>query len=332
MFEVRIAEMRNKGKKVYSPIRFYIIHLCMNLRHHDINVIKRIDELCKELPEHEYTAGLYSSLMYFHSKFLAKDDKINKADYYFNRLLCCDKSFVCDPDKVLWYCRYKLDFNVNINEILAILSKFNYKKVKKDTSYVVESLFSDYFTRLKGDDLSRLYDLLYKNRFIDKLDSALFLIINKMLMENDVRKAIEIFKSCKCINIGEVDIIREIFKLEDKKETNILFESVMEEFKNLKIDKNYAYGCLIIGYLQMNNFKMVDNIVRNNGIDNVFIVSYFDLYFKKCLFFLNIELFKNNFNLLYKNLERYVEKSESFKLDDSSSLKKRDKVLAMLIL
>jgi hypothetical protein len=58
MFEVRIAEMRNKGKKIYSPIRFYIIHLCMNLRHHDINVIKRIDELCKELPEHEYTAGI----------------------------------------------------------------------------------------------------------------------------------------------------------------------------------------------------------------------------------------------------------------------------------
>jgi hypothetical protein len=165
--------------------------------------------------------------MYFHSKFLAKDVKINKADFYFNRLLCCDKSFVCDPDKVLWYCRYKLDFNVNINEILAILSKFNYKKVKKDTCYVVESLFSDYFTRLKGDDLSRLYDLLYKNRFIDKLDSALFLIINKMLMENDIRKAIEIFKSCKCINIGEVDIIREIFKLDDKNETNMLFESVM---------------------------------------------------------------------------------------------------------
>jgi hypothetical protein len=80
----------------------------------------------------------------------------------------------------------------------------------------------------------------------------------------------------------------------------------------------------------MNNFKMVDNIVRNKGIDIVFIVSYFDLYFKKCLFFLNIELFKNNFNLLYKNLERYVEKSESFKLNDSSSLKIRDKVLAML--
>ena len=330
-YEIQISEMSRKGKNIFPSIRSYIHYLCSNTKKYNENVAKRIEELCSHLPLNEYNTVTYSNLLVYYSKFPTSS---TKADFYFEKLLesikNSDGKFVF-ANKIIDYCRYKLDSNVNISTVLQILSQFNFginaKEYEKKYEEI-ESLFIDYFGRLSSDELFRISKILDKNEYTDKMDKIVFLVVNKALVENDILKAIEIlseFDNKKDNNSVEVDILRNIWLQKSDNDKIFFIKSTIQRQNNVddnkrkKFDKYSFWSFIIISNIQLQNFKMVDTVISNKGFENVFGIEAFRMYLDKYSSYelLNIEFLRKNCNLLLTNLKYYVGNSKYFKENKS---------------